>query len=54
MKLLKILEFFTSKGKKSDALLIHFKYTYILKKGRKNLRFEDVWNKYKPIIQVYN
>ena len=47
---------FTSKEKKTDTFLIHFIYINILwkKEKKKYLRFEDVCNKYKSIIQVYN
>ena len=45
----------TSKGKISDALLIHIMYALGLKTGEvRYLRFEDVYNKDRPIIQVYN
>ena len=45
----------TSKGNISDALLIHIMYALGLKTGEvRYLRFEDVHNKDRAIIQVYN
>ena len=37
MKLFRLLGFFYFKKKKSDALLLHFKYTYILKTGEEEI-----------------